>query len=157
MVFRAPADPARDALVLELDALGNSMGDIARQVGVTRSTVSGILHRNSGKRTPASTKRAPADVTAWNRPGASVPPSPTKKVKAKDPALDIEGKPFTFETARPGLYQCRWVAGEPTAEAIICGHKTKPGEPYCAFHRDIAYQAARPAPPKHIPDRAIGQ
>lgn len=53
---------------------------------------------------------------------------------AKEPTAELrDGAPITLENALPK--DCRWIAGEPTAEAQICGQQIKRvGQWWCDDH-----------------------
>lgn len=39
--------------------------------------------------------------------------------------------------------QCKWISGEPTAEATCCGHRVDQGSSYCPGHRALGTVAPR--------------
>ena len=54
------------------------------------------------------------------------------------PALRV---PF----AQSGAFVCKYIIGEPNDQAVCCGAPVPDGKSWCAFHRRIVFEPARPA------------
>ncbi|QOZ25313.1 GcrA family cell cycle regulator [Bradyrhizobium sp. CCBAU 51753] len=149
-------------------AKGLSCSQIANELacGFTRSAIIGKAHRlKLPARRDASAGQPSARPAAPPRPPkpgkiASVSQMPTfrpKRNQSNSPAIQRE-----IDAAEPGvdanltgkpdgrgikLHQlsdlnCHWPLGDPlTPEFEFCGGKAVPGQPYCAAHCRIAYQA----------------
>ena len=153
--------------VRTLAGRGHNARDIAQRLALSRNAVIGICSRNQitlpitsstdprvnrvGYRRNKPLKVAKAghfELAPLNRlgpsPAGKFPPPPKNE---PEPLRDANGDLYTLETAH--FTSCRWIAGDPTAEATICGIITKPGEPYCAFHKARARQKSY-LKPEHI-------
>ncbi len=57
----------------------------------------------------------------------------------KEPSADLR-VPF----AQSGAFVCKYIIGEPSDQAICCGAPVQDGKSWCAFHRRIVFEPARP-------------
>lgn len=145
-------------------AEGYSASQIARQLGgLTRNAVIGKVHRLglSGRTatTPkqarlvkpdiaASAKKdgggAPAGRPRQARTRQAAPPEPTKRVANPQPeAKPNPAKPslgLSIVTIRDG--QCRYSTHTEGGDHRFCGHKTRPGSPYCEAHWQVTVDHA---------------
>lgn len=122
---------------------GLSASQIARALGgVTRNGVIGKVHRLGlvGRATPSRVERPRAPST----PRVSVRPHvPAAPVVEEDPVALDGGQFATILTINDRM--CRWPIGDPSDESFhFCGHKPKPGYPYCEAHARKAYQPQQP-------------
>jgi GcrA cell cycle regulator len=110
---------------------GLSMSRIALQMGrgLTRNAVLGKVHRLG-----LTQQKRPSGQGSRPRPAG-----PSKQPKALQvdtgplpPLLDAAGHPFTMRNA--GRSQCKWIAGESSMDAEVCGHPTRPASPWCDHH-----------------------
>lgn len=66
--------------------------------------------------------------------------NPALRVKRRDlhllPVLRPNGEPVTIGNVEHD--ECRWMAGDPSIEAPLCGHKVQK-YPFCDAHRKLAY------------------
>ncbi|WP_449410557.1 GcrA family cell cycle regulator [Methylobacterium komagatae] len=46
--------------------------------------------------------------------------------------------------AQSGAFVCKYIIGEPSDQAICCGAPVQDGKSWCAFHRRIVFEPARP-------------
>ncbi len=86
---------------------------------------------------PRSADKAlePTDERAQLTPGpAAVAPTAVQRVQA-EPRFPTSGVLFKFSGER----QCRWPLNAPSADMMVCGEQTVPGESWCAVHRARAY------------------
>ena len=150
----------QDAKMLELWAQGYTFLQIGNSMGMSRNAVCGRLSRlDAPKRNaPLSNSRPilPKSMKPVAAPKPKAKPMPVQFAERKQEHVAIEidrddydaapalfdGKPLTLASARDGA--CRWIAGEPTVDAILCGHQTKFGHIYCEHHHKRAYQPMRP-------------
>jgi GcrA cell cycle regulator len=132
----SPWTPQTDEQLLALWADGNSAAEVARHMGMglSRSSIIGRLYRIGAPKRATETRHLSPRVIPMPKPKAPPVPPP----EAPEPVL-IDGKPVTLLTAR--ACQCRWIADEiPRGDSPICGHDTTaPSEPFCAYHRNRAY------------------
>lgn len=133
------ADALRDAVCNRFEQ-GESAGVIAQSLGITRSAVSGLLHRNRRHRAGAhSTVVVPsgAGELAGRRP-------------PKQPAVELA--PFTGDPVE--LMQltgraCHWPMPNDGAELLFCGAPVERlgRSSYCRKHQRVAYPPAKQARP----------
>jgi hypothetical protein len=58
----------------------------------------------------------------------------------EEPAAELR-VPF----AQSGAFVCKYIIGEPSDQAICCGAPVTDGKSWCAFHRRIVFEPARPS------------
>nr|WP_281407890.1 hypothetical protein [Methylobacterium sp. WL69] len=46
--------------------------------------------------------------------------------------------------AQSGAFVCKFIIGEPNDRAVCCGAPVSDGKSWCAFHRRIVFEPARP-------------
>jgi len=83
------------------------------------------------------------------RPKAAPAPAPRVAVPARLPARFACTVPAHSGTVRfmdTKMGQCRWISGEPTADALCCGEPVRPGASYCPGHCALAYVPSRARP-----------
>lgn len=108
-------DP-RTARWLCMIEAGKSYGQIAKEDGVSRSTIAGAIHRMTG-RTPT--------VNRYIEPVPNFIPAQTLPDFAAVLAADA----------------CRYITGDPRAgAALYCGHPRAPGSAFCKAHHKICYR-----------------
>jgi hypothetical protein len=112
---------SRRAYIREVWPLGWSMGEIGRQLGVTRSSVAGMVSRMGLARRP--TQISLPKPMSVPKP---LPPTPP------EPAPGTLG----LEDLLTGM--CRWPTGH-GASVRFCGLPVGKG-PYCLGHAAIAFQ-----------------
>jgi len=56
-----------------------------------------------------------------------------------EPSADLR-VPF----AQSGAFVCKFIIGEPSDQAVCCGASVPDGKSWCAFHRRIVFEPARP-------------
>lgn len=128
---------------------GNSYGIIARAVGVSRASVSGIILRD-----PALKKIAPATLPtqklkrAKQSRIAGVLASPKGKPKApvaldeRTINPDVGVVPKMTALADLGQGDCHWPIGDPRKDGFgFCGHPVFEARSYCLAHNRLAYTA----------------
>lgn len=117
---------------------GDSAGDIARDLSVTRNVVIGMIHRR-GWIQPGGGGRRPAFRAA----PAPRPPKPPKVIeKEKRAALILdEAKFVAFDQLGP--HHCRYPVDAGGKAGLYCGQL--PNEsPYCDGHAAIVYLPQQP-------------
>ena len=129
-------------LLKKLWKKGLSASQIAEELGdVTRNAVIGKAHRLGLSSRPSPLKKA-----AKAAPEKKAKPAAKKKPAAKP-------KPKAVEKEEPAVItiltlterMCKWPLGHPGDDDFrFCGRKTVPGQPYCAYHAAMAYQAPQP-------------
>ncbi len=105
----------------KLWAKGRSTIEIAKELGISKNSVVGKVHR--------------LDLT--NRP------SPIKKKTDKSPVIRHapKGKCTLMDLK---LNTCHWPIGDPTDAGFhFCGEQTVTGKPYCSEHCKIAYTSLK--------------
>lgn len=46
--------------------------------------------------------------------------------------------------AQSGAFVCKFIIGEPDDQAVCCGAPVPDGKSWCAFHRRVVFEPARP-------------
>lgn len=149
----------RRRIALKLWSDGLSASQVAAELGgVTRSAVLGILHRMQA---PKRNTLRPKPVTSPRPRRVPSPHGNSRKGNGEKrvqrfltvseklvpdeftPRADVLMLGIPFNDLGPDA--CRWIDGEPTADAPACGHPTSANSPWCPAHRRIVYQPpARP-------------
>lgn len=144
--------PENEATLTRLWAEGVSTHDIAEALGewCNRNKVIGkanrlglpehanvrngsLIARQQRKREKRAVQRRKpkvAPVVAL-KSATPVPAAPVACVEPEAPAVDHR---VTIERLRMPISQCRWIDGEPTADALYCGAPTGPGISWCKRH-----------------------
>ncbi|MEE7459065.1 hypothetical protein MPAR168_08190 [Methylorubrum populi] len=56
-----------------------------------------------------------------------------------EPSADLR-VPF----AQSGAFVCKFIIGEPSDQAVCCGAPVADGKSWCAYHRRVVFEPARP-------------
>ncbi|HSO47465.1 MAG TPA: GcrA family cell cycle regulator [Rhizobiaceae bacterium] len=139
---------------------GLSASQIAQELGgVTRNAVIGKVHRLglSGRAKTAShtaiARQKRANGSAFNQKpvrtiqrqlvnGQMKLVSPAERTNTAA-AADLATAPTPLKLVLTELTErtCKWPVGDPQAEDFhFCGHDSREGSPYCAYHSKLAYQ-----------------
>ncbi|MBO7483816.1 MAG: global cell cycle regulator GcrA-like protein [Alphaproteobacteria bacterium] len=101
----------------KLWSLGKATAEIAKNLGMSKNSIIGKVHR--------------LDLAARPSP-IKVEPKPQKKAPPK--------KPEIVRLIDLKINTCRWPIGDPTDEDFhFCGEQTVTGKPYCLAHCQEAY------------------
>jgi hypothetical protein len=139
-------DDARKAELADLWSKGYSARKIAEMMGVgSRNAVLGLRQRMGlPKRRDAFTQaRGEYRARVKEREARKKPPRPRVPVELRRPravvipAVEMPSLNIRFADRKP--WECSYIAGEPTAEAVCCGHRVKPGSSYCGFHHSVVW------------------
>lgn len=130
--------------VAELEKLwcsGYSASQIAAQMGCTRNSVIGKVHRNSWARDKSMAQKAQHVLKTIEKKRRKFNPRPNKPPRPPQPANLELMKPKPGDVVRVKSLaelspdQCRWPIGDPgTPEFGFCGAKKVRGKSYCACH-----------------------
>ena len=130
---------------------GFSSGQIALETGLTRNAVIGRLSRLKAPRrdNPRIPVKVPPRVQK-SRPDRYAERSTfhlatelEKQEYDASPFIGLDGLPYTTLTI-PTFGACRWLAGEVSADAPLCGHPTAEHCSYCSKHAARAFQPMMP-------------
>ena len=103
---------------------GKSTVEIAKELGISKNSVIGKVHRLELTARPSPIKKKEVKVVA--------PPPPKKKTTGKCHLMDLKNN------------SCRWPIGEPENEDFhFCGKPTVTGKPYCSEHCKEAYTSLK--------------
>ena len=106
--------------IVALRNSGLTYGQIAKMMGITRSTVAGILFREG-----MTAKPKPQPSATWIRLH-----KPKVTRMEKPPLPEIPQEPEPLGDTGSG---CAWLHGE-ASQRLFCGHETKPGSSWCLHH-----------------------
>ncbi len=130
-----------------LDA-GQSAGQIALQLGVTREAVCGKLYR-LGIRRPAERRvrklAAPRKLAERQlpRPAPGRQKSPSFRHLLTVP--ELAGISTEIALLAAGEQHCRWIEGKMGGAWYVCGKPKAPAGAFCACHAARAYRRPKPA------------
>lgn len=136
----------------ELWGQGCTSTFIAKQLGVSRSTIMGKVRRLTLKQGPKLKPLSKAGRAAVLKPR---PPKAERKGPAKRATVYANGSPPCLPQPAPrgeGVriwelepYHCKFIAGEATAEALYCGARCEPSLSYCPSHCAIVFRDPKEA------------
>ncbi len=105
----------------KLWAKGKSTVEIAKELGISKNSVVGKVHRLGLNNRPSPIKKKAITVK-----------SVRKAPKGKCTLMDLK------------LTTCHWPVGDPKdADFHFCGEQTVTGKPYCAEHCKLAYTSLK--------------
>ncbi|MBR6411612.1 MAG: global cell cycle regulator GcrA-like protein [Alphaproteobacteria bacterium] len=107
---------------------GKSTVEIAKELGISKNSVIGKVHRLdlTARPSPIKKKEVPAPAPVPSKP------QPKKKTVGKCHLMDLKSN------------TCRWPIGEPENEDFhFCGKTTVTGKPYCEEHCKAAYTSLK--------------
>ena len=144
---------AKVARLTELWKRGDTAGEIARAMGITRGMVSGKRHSLGlparSQEVQIAAMQANGRRTAMicghlGRLEAAPPPAPERAAALVMRMQPLAGSnPAPWELRRPG--ECAFPVMGYGAGTLSCCQPVEPGSPYCHGHREII--AGRPWPP----------
>lgn len=126
------------AWVLDQYNLGQSSGQIARQLKCSRNVIVGFVSRNKKNGAVKLDRPARNGATRSFNAMARKPCPPEEKEKriaarakandfVPDPAMALRFDEFVTR-------RCKWPIGDPSPNMMVCGHDVKEGSPYCPDH-----------------------
>ncbi|MDX1580349.1 MAG: GcrA family cell cycle regulator [Alphaproteobacteria bacterium] len=154
---------------LSASQIAEELGDVTRNAVIGKAHRLGLSSRPSPVKQASSGKKA-AKPKAKAEPAKKTAKAPAKKkAPAAKAAAETESKPAaksTKKAAEPAKKQvakkkdgsseritiltltermCKWPIGHPGEEDFhFCGKHSEPGQPYCAMHSELAFQAPQP-------------
>ena len=138
--------------IIELWNDGYTGGQIAKEIGHTRSAIMGLISRMRQSGKGVDVKRN-ASITPKPRVKTQAPKGRPKKLKIHpktfqyaftfaEPTKAHNNKPISFMDLTS--FHCRYILNDPKQGALYCGDPKERGS-YCAFHANLCY----------IPDSAV--
>ncbi len=109
---------------------GCSMGVISAELGVTRSTIAGHIHRMNLPIKDILGRRLPPSGCVHTKTKPTPPPMPT--------LVEAPLEPLHVGMDDLSRHTCRWPYGD-RFPFTFCGHPTHKGGKYCAGHHAIAF------------------
>jgi GcrA cell cycle regulator len=143
-----------DAKLRELIARKLTASQIAALLGVSRNAVIGRVNRiglhlwrsYGGVNNPFGQKGGPKPIALIDGPPkvkrrTGFQPAMRERIAFPAPAGEppIDLSPTTLFWPRTS-FQCAWINGEPSFDAMCCGRPVVEGRPYCLAHYRMAYQ-----------------
>lgn len=139
---------------------GRSASQIGAVLGCSRNAVLSKIHRIGAAQREHGAVRSPrrtAPIIRSDRRAVQVPPRPKPN---EPPALVLaSGEKATLVDLERGM--CKWPHGEVGSQEFhFCGQQARLSEPWCDYHRSVAWvpnnrrRSARE--PSHAPGRAWG-
>ena len=122
---------ARKEKIRELWEAGLSGSDIGRELGCTRNTVLGHVHR-LGLMTRVEPRRIPKPKTFRLNVGPKKPPYIPPPPPCAPDSLNLDMESLTSKT-------CRWPEGDAQSGITFCGVLPRENSPYCPFHTKSAW------------------
>ena len=120
---------------------GSSATVIGKTLGVTKNAVIGKAHRLG-----LSSRPSPVKKPAQARRKAAAPKKEAPVALAPPPVEpEPSEKPEKITILELTDRICKWPLGHPGEDDFqFCGRTSIVGQPYCAFHGAMAYQAPQP-------------
>lgn len=129
---------------------GLTTNEIAKQLGVSKNSVVGKVHRLSLIARPSPIKKKDEEDELPLEEPAKKSPKPKKEESNKapsypsNPAPVKEEKPIKtkgcIKLSELNNHTCRWPIGDPKDDHFcFCGNKVRAGQTYCDEHAAIAY------------------
>lgn len=115
------ADPAVVDRIRVLAFEGHSLSHMARDIGISRNAVGGLIARNAIVVADHRVKRDRSNQSPH-----------LKRQKRLEVAPSTAGTHSAWPNAER---QCRWIHGDPRPEPHWCLKRTEIGESYCPSHR----------------------
>lgn len=133
------------AAIVERVKAGESFGLIAKDYGISRNTIAGMIYRarRRGEDIPLDTTKARKSLTP--PPAKKRQPKPAAQVLPPQPPYEHVGVAFLDVKE----HHCRWpLWGKttPFVDKLFCGVETPAGQPYCDHCRRLSVA------PKHTSD-----
>jgi GcrA cell cycle regulator len=118
---------------------GDSAGQIAGGLGVTRNVVIGVIHRRGWVQAGGEPGRPRPRLPVIHHREPR-PPKPETPAKAARTALVVDDPEQHVALDQLGPHHCRYPVGE---AGKYCGQRPN-GSPYCDGHARIVYQPQQP-------------
>lgn len=150
---------------------GLSASEIGRELGVTKNSVIGRIHRVglSGRDYPRQGQ--PRELKAeWSREASNKRWASTPRREAKPPLQKVEkiatlivsnavSAPLSKALLIDALTErhCRWIDGHPKHSPTYCGRETLPGTSWCAWHHSRVYQRGSQHEIDQAVEKALGR
>jgi len=127
---------------------GLTTNEIAKELGVSKNSIVGKVHRLNLIARPSPIKKKEKEVAqpqkshvekTKNEPQKTAAKNETAKVSA-DTVETSKTKASCIKLAELDSHTCRWPIGDPKDDNFcFCGKKVRSGQTYCDEHAAIAY------------------
>lgn len=127
---------------------GLTTNEIAKNLGVSKNSIVGKVHRLNLTARPSPIKKKEENVVA---PEVALEPAKTENIASK-PAVtatinaenirknSISTNASCLKLTELDNHSCRWPIGDPKDDNFcFCGKKVKSGQTYCEEHSALAY------------------
>jgi len=131
---------------------GMTTNDIARELGMSKNSVVGKVHRLNLMSRPSPIKKkedeqilsadAPetVEIVVENEEEVVEVAAPTKVFQTHQTAAKDEPEKTCIKLSELDNHTCRWPIGDPKDEDFcFCGKRVRAGQTYCDEHAAIAY------------------
>lgn len=126
---------------------GLTTNEIAKNLGVSKNSIVGKVHRLNLTARPSPIKKKEENVVA---PEVASEAAKTEKIIAKSTSVlinsdsirknNISTNPSCLKLTELDNHSCRWPIGDPKDDNFcFCGKKVKSGQTYCEEHSALAY------------------
>ncbi len=130
---------------------GLTTNEIAKQLGVSKNSIVGKVHRLNLTARPSPIKKKEETASAKPTVAETSSKIPVNKTTQKSsPYTETGTKPVSFEKSSTNSaclklteldnHTCRWPVGDPRDDGFcFCGKKIRSGQTYCEEHAALAY------------------
>lgn len=126
-------------MVSEMATRGLSASKIGKEIGKTRSAITGLCHRNGiklrGERWTEEQRTRAARKKMHRNRRVGRPPKP--KIEIFVPVPDVAPGALNIPLIETTRHQCKYMNGIPH---VCCGNAVVPGKSWCSFHYHVVFR-----------------
>ena len=142
-----------DETLRQMWADGHSAATVARYIpGRSRNAIIGRIHRLGLEPRKTLVRTKPSKSHRWRRTWKPKEQR-RKEVRREVPPPPPEGTIKFMDRTR---FQCSYIYGEPTADAMCCGMAVKQGSSFCPAHHKACWTKEKPKKKKRSGRIGIG-
>jgi len=120
---------------------GSTTNEIAKELGVSKNSIIGKVHRLNLTARPSPIKKKEKPVTQAPATTSVTNSKDTKSQKITVNPIEVTAHNNTcLKLSELDSHTCRWPIGDPKDDNFcFCGKKVRAGQTYCDEHSAIAY------------------